>query len=199
MPERKNAMSDAENPTPEPKKKKGKGKKILLVTLGLLLVGGGGAGAALYAGLISGGHAGPEKPETPHLVPREGVSESEAARYYHPTGDKRPDPAKFKATYYPLTENFTANLRDGSGFVQLGLGVSTYYDERVVEAVKLHEMAVRSAVLLTISEQDPNVIRSTEGKEALKTALRSAVNDTLKKKEGFGGIDDVYFTSLVIQ
>jgi flagellar FliL protein len=189
-------MSDAENPTP---KKKGKGKKILVITLGLLLIGGGGAGAALYAGLISGGHAGPAKPETPLLVPRDGVSETEAARYYHPTGDRRPDPSKFQASYYPLTENFTANLRDGSGFMQVGLGVSTYYDQRVLDAVKLHEMAVRSAVLLTISEQDPLVLRSPQGKEKLQASLRGAINDVLKKKEGFGGIDDVYFTSLVIQ
>jgi flagellar protein FliL len=189
-------MSDAENPTP---KKKGKGKKILLLTIGLLLIGGGGAGAALYAGLISGGNAGPAKPETPLLVPREGVSESEAARYYHPTGDKRADPTKFQASYYPLADQFTANLRDESGFVQLGLGVSTYYDQRVLDAVKLHEMAVRSAVLLTISEQDPVVIRSPQGKEHLKAALRKSINDVLKSKEGFGGVDDVYFTSLVIQ
>lgn len=189
-------MSEAENPTPP--KKKGKGKKILLLTLGILLVGGGGAGAALYAGLISGGHAGPAKPETPLLVPRDGVSETEAARYYHPTGD-RPDASKFQASYYPLTENFTANLRDGSGFMQVGLGVSTYYDQRVLDAVKLHEMAVRSAILLTISEQDPLLLRSPQGKEKLKTSLRGAINDVLKAKEGFGGIDDVYFTSLVIQ
>ena len=189
-------MSDAENPTP---KKKGKGKKILLLTVGLLLIGGGGAGAALYAGLISGGHAEPHKPETPLLVPREGVSESEAARYYHPTGDKRVDPTKFMASYYPLASEFTANLRDDSGFVQLGLGVSTYYDQRVLDAVKLHEMAIRSAVLLTISEQDPVVIRSPQGKEHLKTAFRKSINEVLKSKEGFGGVDDVYFTSFVIQ
>lgn len=188
-------MSD-EKPTP---KKGGRGKKILLVTVGLLVLAGGGAGAALYAGLISGGHSGPPKPETPLLVPRENVSESEAARYYHPTGDKRADPTKFQASYYPLADQFTANLRDDSGFVQLGLGVSTYYDQRVLDAVKLHEIAIRSAVLLTISEQDPVVVRSPEGKEHLKVALRKSINDVLKAKEGFGGVDDVYFTSLVIQ
>jgi flagellar FliL protein len=190
-------MSDAENPTPP--KKRGKGKKILLLTVGLLLVGGGGAGAALYAGLIGGGHAGSPKRETPLLVARKGISESEAARYYHPTGDKKADATKFQASYYPLTDQFTANLRDDTGFVQLGLGVSTYYDQRVLDAVKLHEIAIRSAVLLTISQQDPVLVRSPEGKERLKAALRKSINDVLKTKEGFGGIDDVYFTSLVIQ
>ena len=191
-------MSDTETPP----KKKGKGKKILLILAGLGVLGGGGAGAALYAsnaGLIGGGNHEPAKPETPHLVLKPGVSESEAARYYSPTGDKRVDGTKFQATYYPLSDTFTSNLRDGGGFVQLGLGVSTYYDEEVVEHVKLHEMAVRSAVLLTLSEQDSTALSTPGGKEQLKVQLRAAVNDILKKKEGFGGIDDVYFTSFVIQ
>jgi flagellar FliL protein len=145
-----------------------------------------------------GASAKAAEPDRPRLVPRDGVSESEVARYFSPTGDKRPDPAKFQATYYPLKENFTSNLR-GEGFVQLGVGVSTFYDERVVAAVQQHEMAVRSAVLLTLSEQDGTALGTPQGKEALKAALRTAVNDVLKKKEGFGGIDDVHFTSFVIQ
>jgi flagellar FliL protein len=189
-------MSD-KDATP-PKKKGGRGKKMALLAGGAILLGGGGAAAAIYGGGLGGATAKAAEPDRPKLVPREGVSESEAARYFSPTGDKRPDPSKFKPTYYPLKDAFTANLQ-GDGFVQLGLGVSTYYDERVVEAVQLHEMAVRSAVLLTLAEQDALAIATPQGKEALKTALRDAVNDVLKKKEGFGGIDDVHFTSFVIQ
>lgn len=191
-------MSDKETPP----KKKGKGKKIILVLLGLGVLGGGGAGAALYAsnaGLIGGGTSKPHEPERPNLVPKEGVSESEAARYWSPNGDKKVDGTKFKASYYPLTENFTSNLRDGSGFIQLGLGVSTYYDERVLENVKTHEMAVRSAVLMALSQQDAIAVSTPEGREQLKSRLRASINDVLKKKEGFGGIDDVEFTSFVVQ
>lgn len=191
-------MSDKETPP----KKKGKGKKIFLLLGSLVVLGGGGGFAALYAsnaGLIGGGGQGPAEPDRPSLVLRDGVSESEAARYFSPTGDKRVDGTKFKATYYPLTENFTSNLRDDNGFVQVGLGVSTFYDQSVVENVKLHEMAVRSAVLLALSEQDSTGLSTPQGKEALKQRLRTAVNEVLKKKEGFGGIDEVYFTSFVIQ
>lgn len=188
-------MSDA---APTPPKKKGKAKKFLLIGIGIAVLAGGGAGAAVFAGLI-GPAQGPVAPDRPKLVLRDGVSEAEASAYFSPTGDKRPEASKFVASYYPLTETFTANLREGSGFVQVGLGVSTYYDERVLEAVKTHEMAVRSAVLLALSEQDPVSLSSPQGKEALKTRLRAAINDVLKKKEGFGGIDDVYFTSFVVQ
>ena len=183
----------------EPPKKKKKGKILLLGAL-VLVLGGGGGGAALYgskSGFLGGNKA--SEPDRPRLVPRDGVPESEAARYFSPTGDKRPDPAKFKPTYYALKDNFTANLRDGSGFVQIGLGVSTYYDERVVANVELHEMALRSAVLLTLSSQDNAAIATAQGKEALKGALRASLNEVLKKKEGFGGIDDVHFTSFVVQ
>ena len=191
-------MSDTEAPT----KKKGKGKKFILLLGGLLLLGGAGAGAGLYAsnaGLIGGGNRAPAEPERPSLVLRDGVSESEAARYFSSTGDKRVDGTKFKASYYPLAGTFTSNLRDDEGFIQVGLGVSTFYDEAVLENVKLHEMAVRSAILLELAQQDSTGLFTPNGKEELKGRLRAAANDVLKKKEGFGGIDEIYFTSFVIQ
>ena len=188
-------MSETEVPTT----KKGKGKKIFLLLGGALLLGGGGA--ALYAsnaGLIGAGHA-PGEPERPSLVLRDGVPESEAARYFSFTGDKRVDGTKFKPSYYPLAGSFTSNLRDEEGFLQVGLGVSTFYEQIVLDRVKLHEMAVRSAILLVLSEQNSDGLFTPKGKEALKARLRGAVNEVLKKKEGFGGIDEVYFTSFVIQ
>ena len=187
-------MSDKEK---APKKKRG--KKLLLIGGAILLVGGGGAGAAVYEGVLPFGHHGPAGPDRPRLVPRAGVSDAEVARYASATGDVRPDPGKFQASYYPLHDNFTANLSDSGQFVQVGLGVSTYYDQRVLDAVKLHEMAVRSAILLTLNSASAAGLSTPEGKEQLKDALRKSINDVLKKKEGFGGIDDVYFTSLVIQ
>ncbi|HEX4739493.1 MAG TPA: flagellar basal body-associated FliL family protein [Allosphingosinicella sp.] len=190
-------MSDTEKAPPP--RKKGKGKKLIVVGGAVLLLGGGGAGAAAYAGIGPFGHHGKSDPDRPHLVPRSGTSEAEIERYDSPAGDAHPDPGKFEASYYPLHDNFTANLRDGGQFVQVGLGVSTYYDQRVLDAVKLHEMAVRSAVLLTLNNQSAATLSTPQGKEQLKDQLRKAINDVLKKKEGFGGIDDVYFTSLVVQ
>jgi flagellar FliL protein len=190
-------MSDTEKAAP--RKGKGKGKKLIVAGGAVLLLGGGGAGAAAYAGIGPFGHHGPSGPDHPHLVARSGTSEADIARYETPTGDGRVDPAKFQASYYPLHDNFTSNLAGSGQFVQLGLGVSTYYDSRVLDAVKLHEMAVRSAVLLTLTNQNPAILSTPQGKEQLKDQLRKAINDVLERKEGFGGIDDVYFTSLVIQ
>ncbi|WP_106639013.1 flagellar basal body-associated FliL family protein [Allosphingosinicella vermicomposti] len=193
-------MSDTEKPA----KKPGKMKKILLMTVLIVGIGGGGVGAGLYAGGMlpgAGGksHAPVIDPNQPHLVPRDGTSEADAAKYHSAQGDKSPDPRLFKASYYPLEQNFTVNLRDTDGFMQLGLGVSTFYDERVLENVKTHEMAIRSAVLLALSDQDSIALATPQGKDQLRKDLKKAVNDVLKAKEGFGGIDDVYFTSMVMQ
>ena len=192
-------MSDTEQPTIK-KPRRRMGRKLLLIVAGLFAVGGA-TGAGLYAmGAVPlAGHGPEEDPNLPHLVVREGVSDYAANAAKQRARRGSPDPRVFKATYYPLETNFTSNLRGGDAFVQIGLGVSTYYDERVIDNLRTHEMAVRSAILMTLSEQDPIEISTLRGKQALKAALRNAINNALTIREGFGGIDDVYFTSFVTQ
>jgi flagellar FliL protein len=184
---------------PAPRKKSGKLKKIAMAAILLA----GTVGGALYAqgaGLISipgmgGGHAAEEDPNQPQLVPRDG----EHPTSFEVVGARPVQADKFQVSYYPIEEKFTSNLRDDGGFIQIGLGVSTYYDERVLQNLERHEMAVRSAVLMQLADQDPLVIATPKGKLALKARLARAVNDVLEEKEGFGGIDDVYFTGFVMQ
>ena len=59
--------------------------------------------------------------------------------------------------------------------------------------------AADRAIILALSEADPVEITTLSGKEALKNALKDAINRVLTNREGFGGIDDVYFTSFVTQ
>jgi len=182
-----------------PKKKGGKKKLILLLLV--VLLGAGGGYYAMY-GLPSsgGGHAAEEEhAEQPQLVVRDGVSEAATTRARGAARTGRPDPRVFKTTYIPLEGNFTSNLRGGDNFVQIGLGLSTFYDDHVKENVERNMMAIRSAIILTISEADPVEITTLSGKEALKEALKNAINRVLTNREGFGGIDDVYFTSFVTQ
>jgi flagellar protein FliL len=188
----------AEAAVEAPVKKRRPLKKILVLLLALVVIGGGAA-AGFYA--IGGGdHAEDhEEADQPQLVVREGVESSAAEAAMARARAGRPDPRVFKATYIPLEANFTSNLRGGDSFVQIGLGISTYYDERVVANIETHEMALRSAVLMTLSEADPFEITSVRGKEALKLALKNAMNSVLTNKEGFGGIDEVHFTSFVTQ
>lgn len=181
-------------------KKKGRKKKLILLLL-VVLLGAGGGYYAMYG--LPGSHstAAAEDPhaDDPQLVLRDGISSAAADRARAAARTGRPDPRVFKTTYIPLEGNFTSNLRGGDNFVQIGLGLSTFYDDHVKDNVERNMMAIRSAIILAISEADPVEITTLSGKEALKNVLRDAINRVLTNREGFGGIDDVYFTSFVTQ
>lgn len=191
----------------EPKPKKG--KKLLLLSLGAILLVGGGAGAGLY---LSGGVTGKqvhEDPNKPKLVERsdepaepdgEGGEEALKEGTISVKNDRAPvDPKKYEATYIGLEQSFTANLADGAGFVQLGLSLATYYDGKVILNIRRQTVPIRSAVLMVLSQQDAAVLSTPQGKQMLQRDLTRAINQVLREKEGFGGIDNVYFSNLVIQ
>ena len=193
-------MEDTEAAVAKPKKKS---RKLFKTVLGLIVLGGTAAGGALYAqgaGLIhlpgmSADGKEEEDPNQPQLVPRDDADPEN----FEVVGGRPVEADKFQVSYYPIEEKFTSNLRESGGFIQIGVGISTYYDERVLQNVERHEMALRSAVLLQLADQDPLVISTPNGKLRLKSRLTRAVNEVLEEKEGFGGIDDVYFTSFVMQ
>lgn len=188
-------MSDAPEAAPAAKKKKSK----LPLLIGGVVVLAGGAGGGLYASGMLGGGGNKEDKDVPHLVLREGVDEDEAEKYASKDGSKKVDPEKFQESYYEIKDKFTSNLADGTSFAQLELAVATFYDQRVLDNVAKHELAVRSAVLMTLAGEEPEELGTAEGKEELQKNLTAAINKVLKAKEGFGGIDDVYFKSFVIQ
>ncbi|MBL0914478.1 MAG: flagellar basal body-associated FliL family protein, partial [Sphingopyxis sp.] len=73
------------------------------------------------------------------------------------------------------------------------------YDGKVITNIKRQQVPIRSAVLMVLAEQDPALLSTSQGKQLLQRQLTNAINDVLREKEGFGGVDNVYFTSLVIQ
>jgi len=191
-------MSDDATSAPAPKKG-GKKKLLLMVVGGLVLAGGGIAGGMVAAGMGIGGHAKvAEDPNLPKLVLREGQSPDPRVAS-KPVGSFAPDPRRYKASYYTMEQAFTSNLRDTDGIAQLSLGVSTFYDSRVLDNFKDNEMPIRSAVLETLANEDAMVLGTPQGKNQLQQHLRDAINKVLVEKTGYGGIDDVYFTSFIIQ
>ncbi|HJS09664.1 flagellar basal body-associated FliL family protein [Sphingopyxis sp.] len=191
-------------------KKKGKFKKLLLIGVAAIALIGAGAGAGIYFGALSAHEAKPED-HFPKLVLRsEGEPEPAAegedkeappkvGTVSVPNDKYKVDPKKYEITYYPIADSFTTNLADGSGFLQVGISLSTFYDGKVINNIKRQAVPIRSVVLMVLAEQDPALLSTSQGKQRLQRQLTAAINDVLRDKEGFGGIDNVYFTSLVIQ
>jgi flagellar FliL protein len=107
--------------------------------------------------------------------------------------------ASYQATYFQIPAPFTSNLADSDAFAQLSIAVATYYDQRVIQAVQTHELAIRSAILLMLAQEQEFDLATAEGKEKLQSELVRIINDVLKSKTGYGGVDNVYFTNFVIQ
>lgn len=194
-------------------KKPGKGKKFILIGVGVLALVGAGAGAGIYAGVGQGEVKEKEDPNRPKLVlrneePEEASEEGgEEGKKPEPKigtvsvkNDRVPvDPKKYEITYFPIEQQFTANLADGESFAQVGLSLATYYDSRVISNIERQLVPIRSAVLMILSVQDSAVLSTPDGRQLFQRQLTRAINQVLRDKEGFGGIDNVYFTNLVIQ
>lgn len=200
-------MAKAEEAKAEKKGGGGMMVKILLLVVVILLLVGGGVAGGLYAmGVFSPKGEG-EHFEAPRLVPKteekragagggEGHGGGGGGHGGAPLGAGGD---KYASNYYQMDKEFTANLKDSVHFVQVGLAVSTPYDDRVIEGLKTHEIAVRSAILLALGDATEEDVFSAEGKVKVQNHLVKAINAVLKQKEGFGGISNVYFTNFVVQ
>ena len=197
-------MSDQPETETAPKKKKSLIKKLIL-PLVLLSMGGGGAYGAMVAGLI-GHHEEAKKEdknpklirkgeEDPYAVKAEGGKEGEGGGA-EVEGDGG---IQYRTSYYTFTEDFTSNLKDSDALLQVSLACSTRRDGRVLQWVKKHELAIRSAMLNVIADTPEGDVTTIQGKDHLQKRLTAAINLVLTQTEGFGGIDAVYFRSLLVQ
>ncbi len=196
-------MSDAENDQSKPTKK---GKGLIVKTLmGVILIGAGAGGTfgLVQAGMLGGKHEAQKEDNTPKLI-RKGEADP-----YAPPADKEGEDAsadvpgdggsKYRTSYYSFADEFTSNLKGSAGLIQVSLAVSTQRDGRVLIWLKKHELAVRSRILIELADTPEEDLMTPEGKERLQKRLTAAINDELTQAEGFGGINSVYFKSLLVQ
>jgi flagellar FliL protein len=90
-------------------------------------------------------------------------------------------------------------LKNSKKFLQISVGVSTQYDEKVIEMVDQHQLALRSVILSVISDFSEEEISGSDGKNALSEKLLKEMNAKLESLKEFPGIEGVYFTSFVVQ
>lgn len=194
-------MSDKED---KPKKKKGGGMIMkIMIPVAMLAVGGGGVFGLVAAGVIGGGHAEVKEDKNPKLI-RKGEVDPYAPVSKEGEGEGGADVdgeggSEFRTVYYNFPEDFTSNLKDSEGLLQVNIAASTRRDYRVILWMKKHELAIRSAVLIAIADTPEGEVYSPDGKGRLQKRLTAAINKVLTDTEGFGGVDAVYFKSFIVQ
>ena len=125
--------------------------------------------------------------------------EDEAAAEPEKVYKDTPSTDTFVTSYYTFPDNFTTNLKGSKAFLQVSVGVSTQYDETVIENVEMHQLALRSEVLGVVSEFTVEEVEGKTGRDQLADSIKDAINKRLEELEGFGGVEGVYFTAFVLQ
>ncbi len=185
-------MTDASLPDLGAKPKGGFLRKAIRSLILAILLVGGGFGAGIY---FSGGAAGPAD-QVLRLLEQDLFNEGEP-RQRVPRA--LPETAQFETSYYAFADTLTTNLKGSRRFLQVGIGISTQYDAAVLTNVDKHLMALRSDMLAVISGFGEEDITGEDGRHRLATALMAAINARLEQLEGFGGVEDLFFSSFVLQ
>ena len=193
-------MADEENN--EPKKRGGLLKILLFAFGGIALIGIG-----LGVGFVLFGSTQPDPSEEIEQIIERKMEEADAKKLAEEETDsgnskvakETPDEEVFATTYFEFPGTFTTNLMNSRRFLQVGLGVSTQYDDTVMGNVEAHQLALRSEILNTMSEFSEDDVQGKDGREALAAGLRESINAKLVDLEDFGGIQEVHFTSFVLQ
>ncbi len=112
---------------------------------------------------------------------------------------KSPDSPRFEYTYSQLEREFLVNLAGSRKVMSVQIALMTRYDERVVENVKKHEFALRSVVMDAMRMTTEADLNKPDFRKDLAIKIRDAMNTLLEKYEDFGGVEEIYFTSFIVQ
>jgi flagellar FliL protein len=104
------------------------------------------------------------------------------------------------AIYFAFDPPLIVNFDDSQAvrFLQLQIEV-LIRDEKDSELVKLHSPVIRNNLLMLMNGRDYKSLMTREGKEALRKECLGEVQKILKKETGKPVVEDLYFTSFVVQ
>jgi len=112
---------------------------------------------------------------------------------------KSPDSPRFEYTYFQLEREFLVNLSGSKKVMSVQIALMTRYDERVIENVKKHEFALRSAIMDTMRMTTEAELAKPDFRRDLAKKVADVMNTLLEKYEDFGGIEEINFTNFIVQ
>ena len=109
-------------------------------------------------------------------------------------------PAHKVALYQPLKPAFQVTYLVGTKprVLQAEFSVVTR-DQLVLDALTKHDPVVRNRLLDLLSQQDYVALQTDAGRLALREAARQTIDAVLTKESGVTGVENVLFTSFVMQ
>lgn len=104
------------------------------------------------------------------------------------------------AIYVELDPPLVVNFDDSQSvrFLQVAMQLLVR-EEKAGELVKLHSPIIRNNLLQVLNGRDYHELMTREGKEKLRQECLKEVQKILTKEAGAPTVDDLFFTSFVIQ
>lgn len=180
----------------QPKKKKPILKIILFVVGAIVLMVSVAIGTLFFSGYFE------KKAE---LAAQDKLEELEAAaskaKVEAPSKIKKeaPEATRFEKNYLQMEKELMTNITGSKKVMVVQVALMTHYDTRVFDNVKKHEFALRSAMLDVMRQTTEAEVSKPDFRKELASKLKEVANELLEKFEDFGGIEDVFFTSFVMQ
>ncbi len=72
-------------------------------------------------------------------------------------------------------------------------------EPEIEQAVTAHMPVIRNSIVLLLSSLSMEDVAGIEGKEKLRAQVLAKIREILQERTGKPGVDEVYFTSFVIQ
>jgi flagellar protein FliL len=183
----KEMVEEKEETVKAPSNKKKGIIKWVLIGFGIVMLVGVSVGSSIYfmKSMLRG---------EPVAQDGAGKSESKAKE------EKGKPKQKQTAIYYKLDPPFVVNFQGATGnrFLQVTIELMTY-DPEVVPAIEQHMPVIRNNIVFLLSSVNYEQISTLEGKQKLRADTLSEIQKIMKDKIGKPGIEEVYFTSIVMQ
>jgi flagellar protein FliL len=159
--------------------------KLIIIVVVVLLVGGGAGAFFMMGDKNSSDETTSESAEKKEVAEGEEGEESDVLAEAH---------------YFSLDPPFIVNFagKSRARFLQVSIEGMTR-DASVKESITKHFPQVRNNLVLLLSSKTYEELNSQEGKAALRKQVLKEVQKVLEAETGKEGIEDVYFTSFVMQ
>ena len=104
------------------------------------------------------------------------------------------------SNYLPIDPPFVVNINNGNGFSFLQVNTELKLSDPTFGAMVQHHMAaIRHMMIMLLSSQTTEQVKTLEGKEQLREQALEAIQAVLEQETGDTGVEAVYFTGFIIQ
>ena len=110
-----------------------------------------------------------------------------------------PEATRFEKNYFQIEKELMTNITGSKKVMVVQIAIMTHYDSRVFDNIKKHEFALRSAMLDLMRQTTEAEASKPEFRKELAIKLKDIMNSLLEEYEDFGGVEEVMFTSFVMQ